>query len=290
MRLKLGGRCTKIVSGGAALSAELSAWLSRCFLVNVFQGYGMTESCGGVVIQTPPYHYIRHRGGIGLPCTRITLRLVDVPDMNYMHTDNPPRGEIWMQGPTVFQGYFQDQAKTAEAIQTDGHWLRTGDIAMVNDDGSLTIVDRKKNIFKLAQGEYVAAEFLETMFARSSLIAQAWIHGEPTDTFVVVMAVPNPESLVDVAKALGIPATTSLPDLCKNPKVVEHCLADIVRIAKEQRLPGFQIPRALYLTPEPWTVENDLITPTFKLKRPALKARFAQALAEISAPIRSAEK
>jgi long-chain acyl-CoA synthetase len=138
---KLGGRCKFIISGGAALSEDLYSWLSRCFLLDVYQGYGLTESLGGIVVQCPGYDK-RFKTSIGLPMHGSKLRLIDIPEMDYFTSKNC--GEICLQGPPIFVGYFQDPEKTAEAFAgTD--WLHTGDVGRLNEDGSISVIDRKKN-------------------------------------------------------------------------------------------------------------------------------------------------
>ena len=97
--------------------------------------------------------------------------------MNYFHTDNPPRGEICIKGGQVTPGYFLNPDKTRESITEDG-WLMTGDVGLVNPDGSLKIIDRAKNIFKLSQGEYIAPDKLENIYSNSPWIMSAWVYGD----------------------------------------------------------------------------------------------------------------
>lgn len=116
-------------------------------------------------------------GHVGGPLPCIKLRLADVPDMGYLSSDKPyPRGEICFKGPSVTTGYYKDPAKT-EATIKDG-WLHTGDVGMLRENGSIKIIDRAKNIFKLAQGEYLAPEKLEGAFIQSPFIQEIFIHGD----------------------------------------------------------------------------------------------------------------
>lgn len=125
--------------------------------------------------------------------------------MNYLSTDkdeqgNPtPRGEIWARGSGIFMGYYHDEAKTKEAITEDG-WLKTGDVgAMSAKTKAISIVDRKKNIFKLQQGEYVAAEKVENTYLKGEKLAEIFIHGESTECFVIAIAVPHKKFVEEFA-------------------------------------------------------------------------------------------
>jgi len=114
--------------------------------------------------------------------------------MNYLSTDQPcPRGEIYIRGPVVSPGYYNNKEKTAESF-VDG-WFKTGDVGQRNEDGTFSIIDRKKNIFKLSQGVYVAPEKLENLYSRTRVVSQCWIYGDPTQSFLVAVVVPEPEAI-----------------------------------------------------------------------------------------------
>ncbi|CAE7161577.1 ACSL6, partial [Symbiodinium necroappetens] len=142
-------------------------------------------------------------GTVGAVTACNEIRLKDVPDMGYLRTDQVHkigsktipccgRGEICLKGLNIFQGYYKMPDKTAEAIDADG-WFHSGDIGMWTPDGRLKIIDRKKNIFKLAQGEYVAPEKLENLNVQSKFIAQSFVYGDSLKTQLVSIVVPDPE-------------------------------------------------------------------------------------------------
>ena len=160
VRGKLGlDRCKVIVTGAAPCPPYLIEFFTVVLDATVIQGYGMTET--HCVISSTRRGDVT-RGHVGGPLNCCEVKLVDVPDMNYHATDQPlPRGEIWVRGPQLFLGYYKEQELTAEALTSDG-WLRTGDVGRWNSNGSLSIIDRKKNILKLAQGEYVPVEKVES--------------------------------------------------------------------------------------------------------------------------------
>lgn len=122
-------------------------------------------------------------GHVGGPAVNVEFKIAAVPDMEYLVSDQnesgetTPRGELLIRGTGVFQGYYKDPTKTKEAKDQDG-WLATGDIVRLNPNGSINLIDRKKNIFKLAQGEYVAAEKLEMAYRMMSEVEEIFIYGD----------------------------------------------------------------------------------------------------------------
>jgi long-chain acyl-CoA synthetase len=274
VRARLGGRVRVITSGAAPLAAEVHDFLRVCFCCPVIQGYGLTETAAASAAQRQDD---LTSGNVGAVFPSVEMKLVDVPEMNYWAKpkDNktPPRGEVCYRGPSVFVGYYKAEDKTKEAIDDEG-WFHTGDIGQINPNGSLSIIDRKKNIFKLAQGEYVAAEYLEGVYVQSQFVQQIFVYGDSLKSVLVAIVVPKADNLKAWAKQEGIENHDDLEALCKSPEVKKKVLEDMTREAKEHKLKGFEFVKNIYLEPNEFTVESDLITPTFKLKRPQLKEKY----------------
>jgi long-chain acyl-CoA synthetase len=185
VQARLGGRVKLFLSGAAPISPEVLDFFRAAFGCPVMEGYGQTETCAAITL-THGYDYALVPGGhVGpiLPCNEV--KLVDIPDMGYLATDQPnPRGEVCVRGHNVFKGYYKEPKKTAETIDSDG-WCHTGDVGMVLPNGCLKIIDRKKHIFKLAQGEYIAPEKIENIYVKAPLVAQVFAHGDSLKRYAI---------------------------------------------------------------------------------------------------------
>ena len=157
----MGGKVTRMITGSAPISEDVIKFLKVVFCCPVIEGYGQTESCAMISITDVNDPNVGHVGGV-LPSLK--LRLKDIPEMNYYHTDKNPRGEICYKGTNTLIGYFRNPEKTKEIFDEEG-WIKTGDVGKVFPNGSIKIIDRVKNIFKLAQGEYIAPEKLENIYS-----------------------------------------------------------------------------------------------------------------------------
>ncbi|KAF1661793.1 Long-chain-fatty-acid--CoA ligase 5, partial [Aptenodytes patagonicus] len=262
----MGGRVRIMVTGAAPISPSVLTFLRAALGCQIFEAYGQTECSAGCTFSMPGDWTTGH---VGAPLACNIIKLDDVEEMNYFSSNN--EGEVCIKGSNVFKGYLKDPEKTAEAIDKDG-WLHTGDIGKWLPNGTLKIIDRKKNIFKLAQGEYIAPEKIENVYIRSAPVAQVFVHGESLRSFLIGIVVPDPETLPEFAAKLGIKG--SYEDVCKNPAVKKAILEDMVRLGKEAGLKSFEQVKDLYIHTEMFSVENGLLTPTLKAKRAELVKLF----------------
>ncbi|XP_076074445.1 long-chain-fatty-acid--CoA ligase 1-like isoform X4 [Mytilus galloprovincialis] len=270
----LGGKVRLITTGSAPLSATVLEFLRCCVGCPIIEGYGQTESHALCSMQ---FIGDASSGNVGPPIPSNLIKLDDVPDMNYFADQN--KGEVCLQGPSVFVGYLNDEVKTKEVLDKDG-WLHTGDIGEWLPNGTLKIIDRKKHIFKLAQGEYIAPEKIENIYVRSTLVAQIFVHGDSLKASLVAVCVPDPEVLPSYAKS-NFNITGSMEELVKNPEIKKAILADLTKLGKSGGLHSFEQVRDIYVHPELFSVENGLLTPTFKAKRQDLKKVFQPQIDEM---------
>ncbi|KFQ28154.1 Long-chain-fatty-acid--CoA ligase 5 [Mesitornis unicolor] len=262
----MGGKVRIMVTGAAPISPSVLTFLRAALGCQIFEAYGQTECSAGCTASMPGDWTTGH---VGAPLACNIIKLDDVEEMNYFSSNN--EGEVCIKGPNVFKGYLKEPEKTAEAIDKDG-WLHTGDIGKWLPNGTLKIIDRKKNIFKLAQGEYIAPEKIENVYIRSVPVAQVFVHGESLRSFLIGIVVPDPETLPEFAAKLGIKG--SYEDICRNPAVKKAILEDMVRLGKEAGLKSFEQVKDLYIHTEMFSVENGLLTPTLKAKRAELVKLF----------------
>ncbi|XP_047463768.1 long-chain-fatty-acid--CoA ligase 6 isoform X1 [Mugil cephalus] len=262
----LGGRLRMIITGAAPTSPSVLGFLRAALGCQVYEAYGQTECTAGCTYTTPGDWTPGHVGA-PLPCNLI--KLVDVPDKNYFASKG--EGEVCVKGPNVFKGYLKDPERTAETLDPDG-WLHTGDIGKWLPNGTLKIIDRKKHIFKLAQGEYISPEKIENIYIRSEPVAQLYVHGDSLQSCLVGIVVPDAEVMPEWAKKKGILGTYK--DLCKNTELKKAILEDLVRLGKASGLHSFEQVKNIYIHNDLFSIENGLLTPTLKAKRPELKEFF----------------
>ncbi|XP_075852120.1 long-chain-fatty-acid--CoA ligase 6 isoform X1 [Microcebus murinus] len=273
IQASLGGCVRMIVTGAAPASPTVLGFLRAALGCQVYEGYGQTECTAGCTFTTPGDWTSGHVGA-PLPCNHI--KLVDVEELNYWASEG--EGEICVRGPNVFKGYLKDEDRTKEALDSDG-WLHTGDIGKWLPTGTLKIIDRKKHIFKLAQGEYVAPEKIENIYIRSQPVAQVYVHGDSLKAFLVGIVVPDPEVMPSWAQKKGIEGTYG--ELCTNQDLKKAILEDMVRLGKESGLHSFEQVKAIHIHSDMFSVQNGLLTPTLKAKRPELRQYFKKQIEEL---------
>lgn len=161
LRQLLGGRVRYLITGGAPIAQEVMDFIRVVFSCPMIQAYGITETngftCASSIWET-------RAGVVGGPLPCLKMKLKDIPALGYLTTDDPPRGEVLFKGNSVFKGYFRNKELTDKVFTEDG-WLRTEDVAYLNEGGGLTIIDRLNSFCKLQSGRFVPPQSLENMYS-----------------------------------------------------------------------------------------------------------------------------
>ncbi|QZA17893.1 thioester reductase domain-containing protein [Mycobacterium malmoense] len=255
----LGGRIVTAFCGTAPLAAEMKGFVEACLDVHVLDGYGLTEvgmvTKDGLITRPPVLDY----------------KLVDVPELGYFLTDKPfPRGELLVKSLTATPGYFKRPDVTAGAFDPDGYY-RTGDVMAELDPDRLAYVDRRNNVLKLAQGEFVAVARLEAVFASAALVRQIFVYGNSERPYLLAVVVPTADALerfADDADGLKVALSESLR-----------------RAAKLAELQSYEVPVDFLVEPEPFSEDTGLLSGVGKLLRPKLKEHYGQRLEELYAEL-----
>ena len=250
----LGDRLVSGTVGGAPVAPHVIDFMRETFDMVLYDAYGSTESGSGMVafdgrIRRPPV---------------IDYRLRDVPELGYFTTDTPhPRGELLFKAEGQIVRYYKQPDATDGLFTADGYQC-TGDIVEELGPDRIRVIDRRKDVLKLSQGEYVAVGPLGSTFeAGSPLIHQAYIYGNSLRSYLLAVIVPDADALDE------LPDGTDVDAAIRN---------ELLRVGREAGLKSFEIPREFIVEREPFSQDNGLLTSVRKRKRPALRARYGEAL------------
>jgi long-chain acyl-CoA synthetase len=249
---RLGGKVKYVVSGGAPLSAELGAFFVGAG-VEILEGYGLTETSPVIAVNRPDKRRI---GTVGPIIPGVEVKIA-------------PDGEILSRGPHIMKGYWNNPEATAQAIDDQG-WFHTGDIGEIDKDGFLKITDRKKDILINAYGKNIAPQPLEALLKSSPYVGTPVLIGDRRK-FLIALIVPNFEKLEREATALGVQYKTK-EELVNDEKVKALLQNEIDRF--NQNLDRQEKIRRFALLPRDFTIEDDEITPSLKVKRKNIDKKY----------------
>ncbi|MFQ5584729.1 MAG: AMP-dependent synthetase/ligase, partial [Calditrichia bacterium] len=245
LKERVGGRIRFFVSGGAPLSKDIGEFFAAAGLL-IIEGYGLTETSPVITVN----HLDKFKfGSVGLPLFNVEVKIAE-------------DGEILTRGPHVMKGYYHNEEATKEAIDKEG-WFHTGDIGHFDEDGMLIITDRKKNIIVTAGGKNVAPQYIENFLVSSRYVEQAVVIGDKRK-FCSALLVPNMENLTKFAEANGL-GDLKPSELLKHPKVQQLYEKEVKAVSGE--LASYETIKKFALIEEPFSIENEQLTPTLKVKR-----------------------
>jgi long-chain acyl-CoA synthetase len=258
VRAGMGGQVKTYISGGAPLGRELADWYATIG-IRIHEGYGLTETSPVIAVNTPAAHKI---GTVGKPLPNIEVRIAE-------------DGEILVRGPSVFIGYWNRPEETTAAFT--GEWFKTGDIGNIDDDGFLSITDRKKDLIKTSGGKFIAPQPIENSLKHNVLIAEAVILGDKRK-FPAVLIAPHFPLLEDWARANHV-TFSSRQELVANPSVralYEGIVADL-----NQGLARFEKLKKVIVVPDQFSPEDGTLTASMKLRRRVVEARYRDQIEDL---------
>lgn len=250
---KLGGRVSYFISGGAPLSREIIQFFEAADFP-ILEGYGLTETTAAAT--AAPQLYGRKLGSVGKAVPGIELKIAD-------------DGEILIRGQQVFRGYYKNPESTAEAIDKDG-WFHSGDIGVLDDEGFLSITDRKKDLIITAGGKNVAPQNIENLIKSDPMISQAVVHGD-CRKFLSALITLDQLEIEKYAKGHGI-AFRDFAELVNSPLI--HGLVKASIDEKNKRLASYESIKKFAILPHDFSIETGELTPTMKVKRKVINEKY----------------
>jgi len=254
----LGGRMLNSSFASAPLAPELRQFIEACLGFGINDNYGGTEMSG----------VLRNNRILRPPV--IDYKLDDVPELGYFKTDKPyPRGELWVKTQTIMLGYYRRPEVTATVFSEDGYY-KTGDIMAEAGPDQLIYVDRRNNVLKLAQGEFVAISRLETLFTNGHpMVRQVYLYGTSERSYLLGVFVPNQE----VLRQMGI---------ARDANAIRAALREAIQqVARAEQLNAYEVPRDFIVESEPFSVENGLLAGIGKYQRPKFKEHYGPRLEQL---------
>jgi long-chain acyl-CoA synthetase len=217
-------------------------------------------------------------GTVGGPLINVEVRIEPSDSFS-----DPTCGEILIGGPAVSSGYFHDESLTAGLfMDKERRWIRTGDIGRWMSGGYLKVVDRARSIFKLSQGEYVAAEMITQAYEECECVQQIFVYGDTGKPCLVAIVIPKRSFVATfLGKEVGEMSDMEYCDACRNAELIQACQKEMDEVANRHGLFGFQWVKRIHLDWVEWTIENNLLTPSLKLRRKALADKYHREIEEL---------
>lgn len=273
-----GGRMKVCMSGGGPIAKETQHFISMAIAPMII-GYGLTETTAMGCLMNP---YEWNTNNMGAMPASVEIKLVDFPDAGYFAKNKPnAQGEVWIRGPAVLSEYYQNPEETKAAITEDG-WFKTGDIGEFDSSGHLKLIDRKKNLVKTLNGEYIALEKLESIYRAAPVVANICVYAETTKAKPIAIIVPAEPALLRLAESIGISGGT-LEDLVYDKKINSAVLKEMQNAGREGGLSGIEIIEGVVLSDDEWTPQN-VCFPSLCTESPSL---LTYSLRVLSRPPRS---
>ncbi|KAH3903121.1 probable Long-chain-fatty-acid--CoA ligase 1 [Saccharomycodes ludwigii] len=281
VREATGGNLRYALNGGSPLSLDAQTFISN-LLCPLLVGYGLTETVANATVLDPSYFEL---GVAGCLTGAIKVKLVDVPELGYYAKNN--QGEVWIQGKCVLKEYYKNPEETEKAIvkaTKDGEdrWFMTGDIGEWTKSGQLKVIDRKKNLVKTLNGEYIALEKLESVYRSNPFVDNICVYADDTKVKPVGIVVPNEKKISDLAIDLGlIKRASEIHTVYSNKKLRSAVLSELLKTGKGQGLGGIELLLGIVFFDGEWTPQSGFVTSAQKLQRRKILAAVQKEVTDL---------
>lgn len=266
-----GGHLRICLNGGGPVAKDTQRFISMT-ITPMLNGYGLTETTAMGALTDPKEWNVESLGGL---TGSVEIKLVDYEEAGYFTKNKPnPQGEIWIRGTSIMEGYYEDEEETRKALTPDG-WFKTGDIGEWDQNGHLRIIDRKKNLVKTLNGEYIALEKLESIYRSATVVANICVYAEPNRTKPVAIIVPAEPALKILAKSIDV-EWSGLENMVNNRKIQDIVLKKLQEAGRQGGLKGIEIIDGAILSDEEWNPNNHLTTSAQKLNRRAIIKKYSK--------------
>ncbi|GMG19931.1 unnamed protein product [Ambrosiozyma monospora] len=265
------GGCLKLtLNGGSGISVETQKFLTQVLGAPMLIGYGLTETTANTCLMDPKlFEY----GCCGSIAASITMKLIDVPESGYFAKNN--QGEIIIKGSAITVGYYKNEEETKKAFSHGDGWFSTGDIGEFLPNGDLKLIDRRKNMIKNLNGEYIALEKLESIYKANPVIGNVCCYADEYKHKPLAIISPNEPVVKKMARDLGIVKSANeaaLSELIKEDKLCIEITKTVIDTGKKHGLNGFELIEAVVLVDDEWTPENGYVSAAQKLQRKKILA------------------
>ncbi|KAF2762931.1 acetyl-CoA synthetase-like protein [Pseudovirgaria hyperparasitica] len=269
VRQATGGRLRLCLNGGGPIAQDTQRFISIA-ITAMINGYGLTETSAMGALMDPQAWT---DDALGELPTSIETKLVDFADAGYYSTNKPrPQGEIWIRGDSISSGYLDLDDETKESFTEDG-WFKTGDIGEFDERGNLKIIDRKKNLVKTLNGEYIALEKLESIYRTHPAVLNICVYAHPEQSKPIAIVVPSEPVVQKTATENGIKGG-DIEELIHNEKLKDILLKQFQEAGRKGRLAGFELIDGLVLADEEWTPQNGFTTAAQKIDRKKIFTKY----------------
>jgi len=270
-----GGRLKLCMNGGGPIAKETQQFISMAIAPMII-GYGLTETTAMGCIMNPLEFNVNNMGA--MPAS-VEIKLVDFAEAGYYATNKPnPQGEVWIRGPSVLEEYYENPKETKEALTEDG-WFKTGDIGEFDSNGHLKLIDRKKNLVKTLNGEYIALEKLESIYRAATVVANICVYADAKQAKPIAIIVPAEPALIKLAESIGVKGN-NLEELVHDKKLQSAVLKELQNAGRSGGLSGIEIIEGVVMSDEEWTPQNDLVTAAQKLQRKKILEKYKNEVAK----------